>query len=158
MIDVQSTIQKFGYDPSTLKPKSGKRVVYHCLNCQAECITDMATYNRSSKNCKSCARKNVHKDLTSGYHTQQFKKLRSQIAVKSNTKRKVTSERFQKYLPFLEDIRDGKLINKRKMFCWAKKVGLTKVFGTTNGKIALALMLGGKKIVEPAKIKLEKIL
>jgi hypothetical protein len=51
---------------------------------------------------------------------------------------------------------NGKIINKRKMWGWAKKTGLVDKFGTTQGKLLLAHILGGEKILEPSKIKFTK--
>jgi hypothetical protein len=66
-----------------------------------------------------------------------------------------------KQLPIKTKTYDGYLINntiisKRKMWGWAKKVGLIEKFGTTVGKELLGKLLGATKIVELSKIKFIK--
>lgn len=51
---------------------------------------------------------------------------------------------------------NGQYISKRRMWGWAKKIGLIDKFGTTDGKEILSKLLGAKKIIEPSKIKFSK--
>ena len=51
---------------------------------------------------------------------------------------------------------DGIRINKRRMWGWAKKIGLTDKFGSTGGKEILAKLLNAETILEPSKIKFIK--
>jgi len=47
----------------------------------------------------------------------------------------------------------GKIVSKRTIWGWAKKIGLVDKIGTTKSKEVLCKALGGTKITEPSKIK-----
>lgn len=109
MILREKTIQMFGYDPLKLKSMSGKKIICSCEICQVEIVKAMSDYNRKSKICSSCSLKAAHANVNSGYHTDSYKTSRSENAIKSNKNRKVTSEKFKKYLPYLERIRNNEI-------------------------------------------------
>jgi hypothetical protein len=59
----------------------------------------------------------------------------------------------QSHIDYDSYLINGRLISKRTLWGWAKKIGLVDKFGTTDAKEILAAALGGIKIIEPAKIK-----
>ena len=106
---IKETVEKFGYDPTTLKSMSGRRVVYSCLDCGKKLESQMSTYTKSNKICLSCSLKRTHKNPNSGFKKESYHKLRSEIAIRSNKNRKIKSEKFKKYLPFIEDLKNHKI-------------------------------------------------
>jgi hypothetical protein len=110
MILRDKTIEAFGHDPLKLKKMSGKKILCSCEGCSKELTKAMSDYNRKKNHlCLSCSKKANHADTNSGYHSESFKKTRSEIAVKSNKNRKTTSEKFKKYLPYLERIKNNEI-------------------------------------------------
>jgi hypothetical protein len=109
MILKEKTIEIFGYDPLKLKSMSSKKILYSCLDCNVELSTCMSSYTKGSKKCRSCAKKDAHTNTNSGYHSDFYKQIRSEIAISSNKKRKITSEKFKKYLPYLERIKKNEI-------------------------------------------------
>jgi len=106
---IKETIEQFGYDPLILKPMSGKKVIIACT-CGKHREVAMYDYSRSpDRLCKSCSQAASHKNPASGYNSESYRELRSKIAQKSNINRKITSSKFIKYLPFLEQVKDGKI-------------------------------------------------
>lgn len=110
MINRDRTREIFGYDTISLKTMSSKKIVYNCESCKKEIITQMCDYSRSKrKMCQPCSLSVTHKDASSGFNSVNYRKKRSEIAVKSNKNRKTKLDNYQKYLPFLDDVKNGKL-------------------------------------------------
>lgn len=110
-IMVDETIQQYGYNPLSLMEMSGKPIIASCDFCSKTRSILMSSYSQSKNKglCRGCARKKAHSNPLSGYKSDSYRKKRSEIATKSNKKRKNSSEKFQKYLPYLESLKDGKI-------------------------------------------------
>jgi hypothetical protein len=79
------------------------------MACNKQLESQMCTYTRGSKLCLSCSRKKSHENPKSKYNSIEYKQKRSRIASESNKKRKINSERYLKYLPYLEKLKDNKI-------------------------------------------------
>ena len=74
MINEEATFEKFGYYPSDLKPKSGKKVVAICDDCGKIRIIKKSDYRAR---CLSCAQKGERNTFYGKHHSEETRKKNS---------------------------------------------------------------------------------
>lgn len=98
MLDVNLTIEKYGYNPETTPARQQTKIVIRCDSCGNVYEMSRRSYdNKASKKspfCKKCP---------------EYGQKRSEIARKSNVLRTKKSDKYLKYLPYLEDLKTGKI-------------------------------------------------
>ena len=109
-------------------------------------VLDGTPKNTESFFLRQCE-KRLNKNLVTYIHAHEVGSYLKALGWKEHEKKTLMYDVY---------IVDGKTINKRRMWGWAKKIGLVDKFGTTEGKEVLAKLLGAKKIIEPSKIKFSK--